>query len=110
MAAALANGRAEFPGSTRSRSLHHLAPIRSYAARAADLPEVGRRIISAKPGGPGQGVVGDAVPHHRAGVDHRSAGIGREQRLDRGRQLDVLQGERALEDALQGEQPVAVAR
>ena len=57
-----------------------------------------------------EGVVGDAVEHHRAGVDHRAALVRREQA---GRRLDdvpVADGQRGLEHALQGQQPVDVAR
>ena len=56
----------------------------------------------------GQRVVGDAVPHHGAGVDDRPSGVRREQWPTRPRQLAVADGDRALEHALEGEQPVRV--
>ena len=58
---------------------------RSGRRSRAPRPGAGRRLGVAEQGeAAGQGVVGDAVPHHRAGVDHRTTGVRREQGDDRG--------------------------
>ncbi len=58
--------------------------------------------------GPGEGVVGDAVPLHASGVHHRASRVGHQQLHHVPDHCLVAHEQCTLEDALQDQQPVAV--
>ena len=70
---------------------------------------VGGTRITENAGRSGQRVVGDAVEHDRARVEHGPSGVGGEQVSGPLDDLGVAGAERRLEHALQRQQPVHVA-